>query len=75
MLETVLPLNLFRRLGIDSGNGYGSEGVHLHFCYHCFAKCDTATERSDFCRKIRLGLSGLLYSRLLLIAVTHVLGK
>ena len=55
MLETVLPLNLFRRLGIDSGNGYGSEG--------------------DFCRKIRLGLSGLLYSRLLLIAVTHVLGK
>ena len=64
----------FRRLGKDSGSGYGWEGTQLHFCYHCFAKYNTATERSGFCRKPRIGLSWLLYSRLPLIAVTHVLG-
>ena len=48
MLETVLPLIHFMKQGKSSGSGYMLGGIHSDFCFHCFVKYDTVTERNGF---------------------------
>ena len=75
MLETVLPLIHFMKLGKSSRSDYELGGIHSAFCFHCFVKYDTVTERNGYTRNLRISLAwvGLLSSRLPSTVVTHVL--
>ena len=57
MLETVLPLIRFMKQGKSSGSDYELGGIHSDFCFHCFVKYDTVTERNGFTRSLRIGLA------------------
>ena len=59
MLETVLPLIHFMKQGKSSGSDYKLGGIHLDFCFHCFAKYDTVTERNGFTRSLIIVLPKL----------------
>ena len=50
MLETVLPLIHFMKQEKSSGSDYKLGGIHSDFCFHCFVKYDTVTERNGFTR-------------------------
>ena len=52
MLETVLPLIHFMKQGKSSGSDYELGGIHSDFCFHCFVKYDTVTERNGFTRSL-----------------------
>ena len=52
MLETVLPLLHFMKRGKSSGTDYELGGIHSDFCFHCFVKYDTVTERNGFTRSL-----------------------
>ena len=56
-------------------NDYELGGVHSAFCFHCFVKYDTATEKNGFTRNLRIRLAwvGLLSLRLPSTVVTHIL--
>ena len=59
----------------SSGSDY-ELGVSIQvFCFHCFVKYNTVTERLGFTRSLRIGLAwvGLLSLRLPSTVVTHVL--
>ena len=75
MLETVLPLIHFMKQGKSSGSDYELGGIHSDFCFHCFVKYDTVTERNGFTRRLRIDLAwvGLLSLRPPSTVVTHVL--
>ena len=75
MLETVLPLIHFMKQEKSSASDYELGGIHSDFCFHCFVKYDTVTERSGFTRSLRMGLAwvGLLSLRLPSTVVMHVL--
>ena len=49
--------------------------IHSSFCFHCYVKYDTVTERNGFTRNLRISLAwvGLLSSRLPSTVVAHVL--
>ena len=38
--------------GKNSGSDYELGGIHSDFCFHCFVKCDTVTERNGFTRSL-----------------------
>ena len=61
--------------GKSSGSDYELGGIHLDFCFHCFAKYDTVTERNGFTRSLIIGQAwvGLLSLRLPSTVVMHVL--
>ena len=63
------------KLGKSSGSDYELGGILSAFCFHCFVKYDTVTERNGFTRNLRIRLAwvGLLFLRLPLTVVTHVL--
>ena len=52
MLETILPLIHFMKQGKSSGSDYEMGGIHSDFCFHCFLKYDTVTERNGFTRSL-----------------------
>ena len=44
----ILPLIHFMKQGKSSGSDYELGGIHSDFCFHCFVKYDTVTERNGF---------------------------
>ena len=75
MLETVLYLIHFMKQEKSSGSDCELRGIHSDFCFHCFVKYDTVTERNGFTRSLRMGLAwvGLLPLRLPSTVVMHLL--
>ena len=62
----MLEIVLFMKQEKSSGSDYELGGIHSDFCFHCFVKYDTVTERNGFTRSLRIGLAwvGLLSVRL-----------
>ena len=56
MLETVLPLIHFMKQEKSSGSDYELGGIHSDFCFRCFVKYNTVTERNGFTRSLGIGL-------------------
>ena len=71
MLETVLPLIHFMKQEKSSGSDYELGGIHSDFCFHCFVKYDTVTERNGFTRSLRIGLAWVMHLLRMLLVLSY----